>query len=147
MKTVQISNGDFNVTDGSGSLVYIDGIAKGSQDVGRAVLTEFSSFFQEGCELITMAAGSTPTFMTEGLVTQFLTEAVNRIIVKQQTSEGDDRILKVNQVKTRVVGLSTVVFMLEVLFASGDSSSIISKISLKPLALDHLLSPDNFVTI
>lgn len=147
MKTVKISNGDVSVTDSGGELTYVDSIQKGSQDVARHILCEFTSFFQEGNELINFSTSSTPNFMTESLVTQFITESINRLIVKQQISDGEDRILKVNQVKTRVVGLTTVVFMVEVLFASGDNSSIISKIDLKPLALNHLVSPDNFVTV
>jgi len=137
MTTVRMVNGDLAVDNDRGTLETISGLEEASQSVARHILTEFNSFFDEGNELITYALGASPKSFTDILVTQFLTEAVNRLIIKQRTSEQTERIVKVQQVKTRLIGLSTLVFLVEVLFESDQSLTIVDQVSIRPVQLNH----------
>jgi hypothetical protein len=147
MTTVQISNGDIFVNDDNGRLGYLDGIEEASQSVARHILSEYNSFFDEGNELITFSFGGSFGTLTDSLVDQYLTEAVNRLIIKQQQAGLQSRILKVNQIKTRLVGMSTVVFLIEVLFDDGQTVSVVDKVNIKPTALDHILDPSAFIEV
>lgn len=143
MTTVRISNGDLAVDNDRGILESISGLEEASQSVARHILTEYSSFFDEGNELITFAFGASPKNLTDILVTQFLTESVNRLIIKQRIAEATERIVKVQQVKTRLIGLSTLVFLIEVLFESNQSLTIVDQVSIRPVELFHLTDPSS----
>lgn len=147
MTTVRITNGDLSVDNDRGQLETITGFEEASQNVARHVLTEYSNFFDEGNELITYSFGASPKNLTEILVTQFLTEAINRLIIKQRLSEATERIVKVQQVKTRLVGLSTLVFLVEVLFESNESLTIVDQVNIRPVELFHLTDPSSGLRI
>jgi hypothetical protein len=142
MKTLYVSNGDLDIPRNTGSLQYIDGINKAAQDVARHLLCEFSEFFQEGNELLELQIDPGSAGYMEGLVTQLISECINRLIAKQRNLDDDQRIVKINQIKTRLVGLTTVVFMVEVLFQDGQVASVINSISVKETQLNHLASVD-----
>lgn len=138
MTTVRIVNGDLSVDNDRGVLETISGLEEASQSVARHILTEFTSFFDEGNELITLTFGGSPSGLTDILTNQYLTEAVNRLIIKQRLSEAEERIVKVQQVKTRLIGLSTLVFLVEVLFESNQSLTVVDQVSIRPVELFHL---------
>ena len=142
MKTILISNGDYDVPRNTGTLQWVDGINKSAQDVAGSLLGRFNDFFQEGNELLDMQIDPGSANFMEGLVTQKLSEAINRLIAKQRNTSDNQRIVKVNQIKTRVVGLTTVVFLVEVLFFDGKLASVVESINLKQTQLNHLLPPD-----
>lgn len=147
MTTIKINNGDIFVDEDTGQLTLITELEEASQSIARHILSEYNSFFDEGNELITFSFGASFGVLTESLVDQYLTEAVNRLIIKQQEVDSDSRILKVNQIKTRLVGISTLVFLIEVLFETGDTVSVIDKVNIKPVGLDHLLDPSAFLEV
>ena len=97
--------------------------------------------------LLNFAAGSSPVTLTDALVSQFISEAINRLIVKQRNIDTSDRVLRVNQVKTRLVQLTTIVFFVEVLFESGEVASVVDQVKVRPVALNHLAQPDALLTI
>lgn len=146
MKTLTIVDGDIFTDPATGSWVYVDNINKGAQDVARHLLCEFDAFFDEGNELITLTVDATAFGLSESIASQFIYAAMNRLIMKQRLSEDGERILKVNQLRTRVVGLSTIVFMVEVLFTSGDIQSVTDSIILKPVQLNQLLNPSTLIS-
>lgn len=147
MTTIRIDNGDLFVDENRGVLLKINSLEEGSQNVARHILSEYNGFFDEGNELINFTLGSSPSGLTDALVSQFVTEAVNRLIIKQRETELEDQIIKVNQIKTQIVGLSTLVFMIEVLFESGVSISVVDQVALRPAALDHINNPNSFLTV
>lgn len=145
MKTLEIADGDINVDAPTGSWTYVSGINKGAQDAARHLLSEFDEFFNEGNELITLTVDAAAFGVSDTLVTQFIYAAMNRLIIKQRFSEDEERILKVNQLRTRTIGLSTIVFMVELLFTSGDIASVTDVVKLKPVKLNHIFNANNLV--
>lgn len=146
MATVRIDDGDLAV-DANGVLITVTGIEEGAQSVARHILSEYNSFFDEGNELIAFAFGASTTTLTDALVDQYLTEAVNRLVVIQQDSGATDRIIKVSQVKTRLVSLTTLVFLIECLFESGEEITVVDQVSIKPAKLDHLIDPSSILEV
>lgn len=147
MTTVRIVNGDLSVNEDRGTLETISGLEEASQSVARHILTEFSSFWDEGNELITFAFGASPKNLTDILVTQYLTEAVNRLIMKQREANANERIVRVQQVKTEIIGLSTLVFLIEVLFESGQSITIVDQVKIRPVELNHIVNTSSLLRI
>lgn len=147
--TLRVSNGDLEVNESRGIINTVSGIEKAGQDVARHLLSEFDVYFQEGNQLIDDGTGTVDTsvLLNEILVNQFLTEAINRLIIKQQSANDDDRITRVNQIKTRKVGLTTMAFMVEVLFSSGQIATIVDKVDIKPTQLDHIINPGAFTSV
>jgi hypothetical protein len=145
-KTVQISNGDLNINS-QGIVNTVNSINKAAQDVARHVLTDFSETFSEGSELNTLEDANN-TF-TESLIQQYLYEAVNRLIVKQDlNSDSDDNIVRVEDIKVRRVGLTTAVFYLEVLHESGEVVTLVDTVGqIKQTQLDHLFDVSGVVRI
>jgi hypothetical protein len=133
MKTLKISNGDL-VCSESGAIQYVDGVNKSSQDVARSLLVQFDSFFNEGNELINIS-GTKIQNLDELSVRGYLYDALNRLILQEEGNSTSNRIVAINAVNTKVIGLSTVVFYVDVLFASGVSKSIIQGIDLKATEL------------
>jgi len=146
MKTLRISDGDMVSGSGTGVLETVDDIEKGSQDVARHLLCVFNSFFFEGNELLTTALG-TPGSVSESMAVTQITEAINRLIAKQNTTDGQGMIVRVLQVRTRIVGLTTLVFLAEILFASGEVASVVNTINLKPTSLRQVNGSEGFVSI
>jgi len=142
MRTIKISDGDLDVDEPTGVVNTVDGINKGAQDVARHILSEFDAFFQEGNEIFTFELGN--TMFTESLISQFLTASVNRLIVKQGSIDPSDRIVRVSDVKVRRVGISTAVFLVEVLFGNNTTASIVDQV---PLALNQLVDPGPFIKL
>jgi hypothetical protein len=140
VQTLKIANGDIDLDETTGLIQMVDGINKGAQDVARHLLCEFDPFFQQGNEVLTFSIGD-PIF-TEGLVVQFLTAAVNRLIVKQGTIDAADRVVKITDIRTRRVGLTAVVFYIEVLFGNNETATVVDQI---PLAMNQLLDPGPFI--
>jgi len=147
LTTIRIDNGDIAVDENRGTLLTVSSLEEGAQNVARHILSEFDSFFDEGNELINFTLGSSPVGLTDGLVNQFITESINRLIIKQRESGLEDQIVKVNQIKTEIVGLSTLVFLVEVLFESGQSINVIDQVLLRPIALDHINNTNSFLTV
>lgn len=145
MTTLRISNGDLVPSMGTGILETVTSLEEGAQNVARALLLEYNSFYDEGNELINFTSGSVTPFMTDALVQQFVTEAINRLIIKQRDTEIDGKIYQVNQIKTRIVGWTTLVFLVEVLFASGDTITIVDKAQIQPTKLDHILNSGSLI--
>jgi hypothetical protein len=140
MRTLRVVNGDFSVNPGTGKIAYVDKIEKASQDVARHIMSEFDLFFQEGNELI-----NTRNPLTEPLVVQYLTESVNRLIIKQQVADAENRIIKVNKILVDLVGLTTLVFLVEVLYSDGGLASVVDTINMKKTELNHRLDPNTFL--
>lgn len=147
MTTIRVSNGDFVPAEGTGVLETVSGMEEGSQNVARALLIEYNTFMDEGNELINFTNNGASTFMTDILVQQFVTEAVNRLIIKQKDSEIDGKIYQINQCKTRVVGLSTLVFLIETLFYNGDTVTVVDQMRIQPTKLDHILSSGSLIDV
>jgi hypothetical protein len=120
---------------------------EGAQNVARALLIEYNSFFDEGNELINFTNNGASAFMTDILVQQFVTEAVNRLIIKQKDADIDGKIYQINQCKTRIVGLSTLVFLIETLFYSGETITVVDQVKTQPTKLDHLLNPSSLIKV
>lgn len=147
MTAIKVTNGDLFIDDDTGQMQTITELEEASQSVARHILSEYSSFFDEGNELITFSLGGSFGGMTDALVDQYLMEAVNRLIIKQQEVDAGNKILKVNQIKTRKVGMSTLVFLIEVLFDTGQTVSVVDKVNIKPVGLDHILDPSAFLEV
>ena len=147
MTTIKISDGDIAINEDTGIVETVSDIEEAAQNVARHILSEYNSFFDEGNELINYSFQNSPNNLTDMLVDQYITEAINRLIIKQQELNTVSRILKINQIKTRVVGLSTVVFLVEVLFESGDIINVVDRINVKPTSLNHLLDPSAFLGV
>lgn len=139
MKTIRIVNGDIFIDEGTGGLELLEGIEKGSQDVARHLLCELNTTFNEGNELLNLTFDGGAMSFSEALAQQFLYESMSRLILKQRNANSPDRITRVNQIKTRTVGLSTLVFLVEVLFSNGQTASVVDQFSARPVQLDQLL--------
>jgi hypothetical protein len=147
MTTVRIVNGDLSVDIDRGTIETIDGLEEASQSVARHILTEFTSFFDEGNELLTFSFGSAPKNLSDILATQFITEAINRLIMKQRDVEAAERIVRVQQIKTQLVGLSTLVFLVEVLFESSQTLTVVDQVKLRPVQLNHTADMSGFLKV
>ena len=147
--TIRVSNGDIDIDENRGVINVVSGIEKAGQDVARHLLSEFDVHFQEGNQLIDDGVGTVDTsvLLNEVLVNQFLTEALNRLIIKQQTASDSERIIRVSQIKTRKVGLTTLAFLVEVLFSNGQTATIVDKVDIKATQLDHIINPGAFASV
>jgi hypothetical protein len=104
-------------------------------------LCEYNSHFNWGDELLGLLYNGSGIF-SQAIVAQYIYACLNRLIVIQQTSGADQKVIQVTQVQTRVVGLSTVVFLVEVLFDTGQTTTIVDVLGQRPVELNQLLSPD-----
>lgn len=147
MTTLKVSNGDLVPSAGTGILETVTSLAEGAQNIARALLLEYNSFYDEGNELLNFTSGSSTPFMTDALVQQFLTEAVNRLIIKQRDTEVDSKIYQVNQIKTRFAGMTTLVFLVEALFANGQTVTIVDQAKIQPTKLDHIINSASIITV
>jgi len=145
---MRVANGDLEINS-YGRPDYITDLEEASQNVGRAVLIQYDSFFDEGNELLNfVSGGSSSSNFNELLIQQFLTESVNRLILKQRDVDiGGGKIIQVTQVKTRMVGMTTLVFLVEVLFANGTTSSIVGQSQVQPTQLNQILNPSSLITV
>lgn len=134
MKTIKVTDGDFDVPIGTGIVATVDDLEKAGQDVARHLLCEFNSFFYEGNELLTSSIG-TPGTISETVAASQITEAINRLIAKQVVTDGQGRIIRVTDVRTRIIDLSTLIFLAEVLFEDGQVASVVKRVDLKPTSL------------
>jgi hypothetical protein len=110
-------------------------------------LIEYNSYHDEGDELMNFSSNNSTNYLTESIVQQFLTEAINRLIIKQRDTEIDGKLYQVNQIKTRLVGLTTLVFLVEVIFADGQSVTIVDQAKIQPTQLNHLLNSASLIKI
>ena len=147
MTTLKISNGDISVDEDRGTLRLVTSLEEGAQNVARHLLSEYNTFFDEGNELLNYAFGGTPAGFTELVVDNFITEAVNRLIIKQRNSQTGNRIVRVEQVKTSVSTLSTIVFLVEVLFASDERVSVVDRVKVRPVELGHTFNASSVLTV
>ena len=148
MTTIRVSDGDFVPLEGTGVLDMVNGLEEGSQNVARALLLEYNSFYDEGNELINFTSnGGASPFMTDTLVQQFVTEAVNRLIIKQKDADISGKIYQINQCKTRIVGMTTLVFLVEAMFYSGETITVVDQMKIQPTKLDHILNSSSLVDI
>ena len=147
MTTIKVSDGDFTINT-YGRNDYISGTEEAAQNVARAILIEYNSFFDEGNEFLTYASGSSSVvFANEMLVQQFLTESINRLIIKQRDAQIVGKIIQVNQIKTRMVGLTTLIFLAEVMFADGTVTSVVGQSAIQPTKLDHIINSSSLITV
>jgi len=127
---------------------YINDIEEASQNVARCVLIEYDSFFDEGNELLNFTSGgSSDSNLNQMLSQQFITESINRLIIKQRDTEISGKIIQVNQIKTRMVGMTTLIFLVEVMFANGTVNNIVGQAKIQPTKLDHILNPSSLITV
>ena len=147
MTTIKVSNGDFT-TNSYGQNEYITDLGEAAQNVARSVLTEYDSYFDEGNELLQFVTGGSDPIVTEILTQQFITESINRLIIKQRDVDiGGGKIIEVNQVKTRMVGMTTLVFLAEVMFVNGAVKTIVGQSNIQPTKLDHILNTSSLITV
>lgn len=147
MTTLKIANGDIAVDEDRGILETVTSLEEGAQNVARHLLSEYNTFFDEGNELLNFAFGGTPAGFTELVVDNFLTEAVNRLILKQRDSNTGNRIMKVQQVKTDVASLTTIVFLVKVLFESDEEVNVVDVLNARPVELAHTFNGSAALTI
>ena len=147
MTTLRIVNGDIFVDEDRGTLATVTSLEEGSQNVARHLLSAFNSFFDEGNELLNLGFGGSPAGFTELVVDNLLTESINRLILKQRNADTGNRILKVLQVKTNVASLSTIVFLVEVLFESDERVTVVDIVNIRPIQLDHTFNISSAITI
>ena len=131
MKTVKISNGLMSF-DSNGLLETIEGANKAAQDVARAILTEYNPYFDTGSNLGNTEMNSD---VSELAIERSVYDAVYRLISAQINASQDDRIVRVEQIKTATVDATTVVFYVQVLHESGQTAEFADTIT----SLDHLL--------
>lgn len=145
MRTLKIANGDLVFDANTGVASYVEGYEKGVQDVARALLIEYDPFFYEGNELINIQ-GKKAISLNQSLVNQYLYAAINRLILKQQNFT-DDKVLQINNITSKVVGLSSIVFYVDVLMASGTSAKIVRGLNLKTAELYQVDPTESLVVI
>ena len=138
MKTVMVSDGDINIDVNTGRAIFIEDLQKAGQDVAEAILTEFNSFFQEGNEFMTSGLGKTPG-NAQSMASQWISEAINRVIVKQTVNNFDDKITGIRQLKTQIAGNSNLAFFVEVEHSSNKTVSIVDYMNMKPTSLKQVL--------
>ena len=142
-----ISNGDLSINT-YGQIDYVTDIEEASQNVARAILINYNSFFDEGNELLNFASGgSSSSFLNEMLIQQFLTESINRLIIKQRDTLIGGKIIQVNQIKTRMVGMTTLVFLVEVMFGNGTVNSIVGQANIVPTQLNQIINPATLINV
>jgi len=142
-----ISNGDLSINS-YGQIDYVTDIEEASQNVARAILINYNSFFDEGNELLNFASGgSSSSFLNEMLIQQFLTESINRLIIKQRDTLIGGKIIQVNQIKTRMVGMTTLVFLVEVMFGNGTVNSIVGQANIVPTQLNQIINPATLINV
>jgi len=131
MKTVKISNGLLSFNS-NGLLETIEGANKAAQDVARAILTEYNSYFDTGSNLNNTEMNSD---VSELAIERSVYDAVYRLISAQINASQNDRIVRVEQIKTATVDATTVVFYVQVLHESGQTAEFADTIT----SLDHLI--------
>jgi len=147
LTTLMISNGDLSINS-YGQIDYVTDIEEASQNVARAILINYNSFFDEGNELLNFASGgSSSSFLNEMLIQQFLTESINRLIIKQRDTLIGGKIIQVNQIKTRMVGMTTLVFLVEVMFGNGTVNSIVGQANIVPTQLNQIINPATLINV
>jgi len=148
MRTLKIFDGLLYTDPTTGQWSIVEGPTKSSQDVARHVLTTYVPQFSEGNSLMNVVLGpSTGGVVTTALVTTYLTEAVNRLIIKQSSSTDTDRVMRINRLVVQAVSTTVSAFYLEVGLINNGRSSITQFISLKPTSLEHLLNADAIVKV
>ena len=147
MTTIKLSNGDLTINT-YGRNEYVTDEEEAAQNVARAILIEYNSFYDEGNELLNfVSGGSTSPMMNEMLIQQFITESINRLIIKQRDTEITRKLIQVNQIKTRIVGMTTLVFLAEVMLSNGTVTNIVGQSSIQPTKLDHILNSSSLITV
>lgn len=131
MKTVKISNGLLSF-DSNGLLETVEGPNKAAQDVARAILTNYNPYFDTGSTLHQTELNSA---VSEVAIERSVYDAIYRLIAMQVNASQTDRIIKIEQVKTARVDMSTVVFYVQVLHESGKTAEFADTLTM----LDHLL--------
>lgn len=135
MKTIRIQNGLIKI-DEFGNFETIEDIVKASQDLARNILTDYNQFFDTGSNINKTEIGS---MISELAIERSISDAIYRLIAIQAIRSQDDRIIRVNQIKTAKIDNSTVVFYVEVLHESGKNASFSAKID-DFSKQDHLIS-------
>lgn len=132
MKTVKISNGLISLDSSNGLVEVVEGASKASQDIARAILTNYNSYFDTGSNLFRTDMNSA---VSEVAIERAVYDSIYRLISAQVNASQNDRIIKVQQIKTRRIDMTTVVFYVEVLHESGNTAEFADKVT----QLDHLL--------
>lgn len=145
--TLKVSSGDLVVDHNTGQLSTIDSIEKGSQDVARHLLTAYNAFFDEGNELIGINVDTSVVGLTDALAVQFIMSCLTRLIIKQQLANDEQRIIKVTNIKTRKVDLTTLVFLVDVLYENGTTSRVANLLNLAPTELNQLITGDSLLKV
>lgn len=146
MRTLLIQDGDVVIDPATGLQSLVADDSKANQDVAEELLTEYDAFFDEGNELLSLASNFTGAGLNQGLAYQYLYEAVNRLITSQRVNNIDQRIIKIVDIKTQMVGLSTLVFLIQVLFDNGNIISVVDKVQTK-VSLNQTINMNGLVGV
>lgn len=131
MKTIKISNGMLSFSS-DGQLEIVDGANKAAQDIANAILTKYNTHFDTGSTLADIELNSD---MSELAIERSVYDAIYRLISVQVNASQDDRIVRVEQIKTATVDATTVVFYVQVLHESGQTAEFSDIVT----SLDHLI--------
>ena len=143
-KTLKMVDGDISFNF-NGVAETVTGIEKSGQDAGYELLKDFNAFFNEGNELLSLTPDNSAFGITNTIATQYIYECMTRLIVKQQSY--DERIIKIQDIKTQMSGLTTMVFLVELLFSSGTTISVVDKVTLKPTSLGHIFNLNGILSV
>jgi hypothetical protein len=141
MKTIRIANGTLDRDLATGRLNSVFGVEKGAQDAAHHLLRAYEPTFQEGNGLINSIISGVNVPLNTAIIKTFLTEAINRLIIKQASSIDGDRIVGVERVFVEVVNMTVAVFAIEVRFISGATAPVVQAVNLRPTQLGHLFDP------
>lgn len=132
-KTIKISNGRLS-WDSSGMLETVEGANKGAQDIARSLLTDYSSYFDDGSTLnrLNLVNG-----IAEVSVAQAIDDSIHRLISLQANYSYDDRILKIEKRLVQRVSADTIVFLVQALHSSGQAVEVAEQLT--ETKLEHLL--------
>lgn len=131
MKTIKISNGMLSFSS-DGQLEIVEGANKAAQDIANAILTKYNTHFDTGSTLADIELNSD---MSELAIERSVYDAIYRLISVQVNASQDDRIVRVEQIKTATVDATTVVFYVQVLHESGQTAEFSDIVT----SLDHLI--------
>jgi len=139
MKTLAISNGRL-VRDENGVLMTVEGAQKAAQDIPNALLLDYDVTFDRGSTLNSLNISSD---VAEMAVERSIYDAIFRAISKQVAASQRDRIVRIERILTQRVGMTTVVFYVEVLHTSGQTAEFATSLSgLNETQLNHILDID-----
>jgi hypothetical protein len=131
MQTLLVQDGDVVIDPATGLQLLVADSSKANQDVAEELLTEYNAYFDVGNELLSLASNYSSTGLSTALAYQYLYDCVNRLITSQKINNLDQQIIKILEIQTQLVGLSTLVFLVQVLFDDGGIVSVVDKVQMQ----------------